>query len=119
MTPASSIIIAIICAILGGFAQILFKKGSDNLKFELSIENMIRTIKNYALISGLGLYGLSAVLFILALRKGELSTLYPIIATTYIWVNLLAARYLKERMNAYKWGGTALIILGVILTSVI
>ncbi len=113
ITPTSSIIIALICAVLGGFAQILFKKGADNLKFDLSM------LKNYPLIFGLGLYGLSAVLFIFALRNGELSTLYPIIATTYIWVNLLAVKFLNERMNIYKLSGTALIIAGVILTSVI
>ena len=32
----------------------------------------------------------NAVLLILARREGELSMLYPIIALTYVWVNILA-----------------------------
>lgn len=109
MTSIYAVIATIICALLASIAQILYKTGSKNLKFDFSI------IKNYHIIGGLMLYGFSAVLFIAALRHGSLSTLYPIMATSYIWVSLLAYKFLGERMNIYKWIGMTFIFLGVFL----
>ena len=60
------------------------------------------------------MYGFGAVLLIIALRNGELSVIYPIIATSYIWVSLLSPRFFStDFMNATKWGGIFVIIVGV------
>src|SRR3712207_7394559 len=39
---------------------------------------------------GYSLYAVSTMLLVLALRKGQLSLLYPIISLTYVWVTLLS-----------------------------
>lgn len=109
MNSIHAAIITAICAFLASIAQILYKLGTKKLKFNLTI------IKNYYILGGLGLYGVSAVLFIAAIRHGQLSVLYPIMATSYIWVSLFAAKYLKERMNMHKWLGIALILVGVLV----
>jgi len=57
----------------------------------------------------------NTVLFIPALRGGELSVLYPLVALVYVWVSLLSVRFLGEKMNPMKWLGIALILLGVTL----
>ena len=62
---------------------------------------------------GVALYGVGTVLFIPALRGGDLSVLYPFVSLNYIWVSLLSVRFLGEKMNRLKWLGVALIILGV------
>ena len=72
-------------------------------------------VKNYYLISGFLLYGVSTVLFILALRGGELSILYPTVATVYAWIALFSIKFLNEKMNKWKILGIALIIIGVTL----
>ncbi len=61
------------------------------------------------------LYGVSAVIYVWALKYGRLSLLYPITSLSYVWVSLLSVKFLKENMNNYKWIGISLIILGVIL----
>ena len=47
----------------------------------------------------------NALLLILALRDGELSMLYPIIALTYVWVNLLSMYFFHDQINLLKSAG--------------
>jgi multidrug transporter EmrE-like cation transporter len=59
------------------------------------------------------LYGLSTVLLVIALRDGELSLLYPVIALTYVWVTLLSFLVFHESINPLKMAGIAIIVTGV------
>ena len=52
-------------------------------------------------------------LLILALRNGQLSVLYPIIALTYVWVTILSPLFFDDLINGFKVAGVALIVLGV------
>lgn len=70
-------------------------------------------ITNIPLMAGYALYGMNTVMMVLALREGELSMLYPIIALTYVWVTLLSYTLLSERPNAYKNIGITIIVVGV------
>ena len=70
-------------------------------------------LTNVPLIAGYTLYGLSALLFTLALRDGELSRLYPVIALTYVWVTILSVPLLHETVNVYKVIGIVTIVIGV------
>ncbi len=109
MTQLWSIVLVLSAAVLGALGQLNFKLGSD--KLSLKIKDLIR---NKYLLIGVVLYGISAVMFILALKGGELSVLYPLVATSYIWTTLLAKKVLKENINVYKWSGVALILIGAI-----
>ena len=55
----------------------------------------------------------STLLLVLALKDGELSMLYPIIALTYVWVTLLSYALLNEPPNLYKNLGILTIVIGV------
>ncbi len=68
---------------------------------------------NVPLVSGYVLYGLNTLMLVLALKDGELSMLYPIIALTYVWVTLLSYLLLREPPNLYKNIGIATIVMGV------
>jgi multidrug transporter EmrE-like cation transporter len=70
-------------------------------------------LRNWPLLGGYFLYGISTVLLVLALRKGELSILYPIISLTYVWVLALSALVFKEQLNFWKIGGVLAIVAGV------
>ncbi|MBW2983567.1 EamA family transporter [Candidatus Woesearchaeota archaeon] len=100
--------LVVLGTIVGSFGPILLKKGSK--KFSL---NPRLLIKNHYITSGTSLYILGTILFIAALRGGELSILYPLVSVTYIWVSFLSIKFLKEKMNKYKWLGILLIIMGV------
>ena len=90
-------------------AQILYKIGSS----KLVDFNLISILTNYHLIGGLLLYAIGGTLLIISLRGGEVSVLYPIIATSYVWVSFLSIRFLGETMNIYKWLGIIAIIAGI------
>lgn len=70
---------------------------------------------NLPLLLGYCMSAGTAFLLILALRDGELSMLYPIIAMTYVWVNILSMYFFNEHMNVWKAAGIALVIGGVAL----
>lgn len=68
---------------------------------------------NVPLVAGYALYGINTLMLVLALREGELSMLYPIIALTYVWVTLLSYALLPEKPNAFKNIGITAIVAGV------
>lgn len=74
---------------------------------------VVALLGNLPLLCGYCMSAATAFLLILALRDGELSMLYPIIAMTYVWVNLLSMYFFHERMNLWKATGIALVIGGV------
>ena len=103
-----SFILVFFCTISGAAAQILAKIGMAHFA-----PNLLAIATNVPLIAGYALYGLNTLLMVLALRKGELSMLYPIIALTYVWVALLSYTLLQEPPNQFKNCGIALIVIGV------
>ena len=94
--------------LIGAFGPILLKKASSK---KLSSLKSLST--NYPLFGGVALYAIGTLLFIPALKGGDLSVLYPFVSLSYIWVSLLSVKFLGERMNRFKWAGIGLIILGV------
>lgn len=100
--------LVILATLVGAFGPILLKKASAR---RLSKLNSL--ITNYNLFGGVSLYAIGTLLFIPALKGGELSVLYPFVALTYIWVSLLSVKFLGEKMNKVKWLGITFIIIGV------
>jgi uncharacterized membrane protein len=106
-TQSWAISLVVLASIFGSFGPIYFKKGSKNFK--------LRTIyKNYNFIFGIFLYAVGTLLFIPALKGGEVNVLYPFVSLSYIWVSLLSVKMVGEKMNKFKWYGVLLIIIGVI-----
>lgn len=103
-----SILLVCFCTISGAAAQILGKVGMTHFT-----PNLWAIATNLPLMGGYALYGVNTLLMVLALRKGELSMLYPIIALTYVWVTLLSYTLLGEPPNLFKNCGIALIVIGV------
>ena len=107
ITKPWAIGIVFLCTFITAFAQITLKLG---------VKSSLPLISNYYIIGGLFLYLAGAGLLLFALRYGELSVLYPIFATSYIWVSLLSPRFFEtDFMNIYKWAGIFIIISGVYL----
>jgi drug/metabolite transporter (DMT)-like permease len=70
---------------------------------------------NFTLFLGLILYISVFGLIFLAFKTKELSKGYPILALTYLWVNLIAVFLLNEQISILSWIGTTLIIGGILL----
>jgi drug/metabolite transporter (DMT)-like permease len=105
-----STIIVASCTLLGAAAQILIKLGMGPGHF---VPTLMGLLTDFPLICGYALYGLFTIAMVLALREGELSMMYPIIALTYVWVTLLSYWLLKETPNFYKNMGIVTIVVGV------
>ena len=96
------------CTLLGAAAQILMKNGMAHFA-----PTPVALLTNIPLIIGFALYGVNTLMLVLALREGDLSTLYPIIALTYVWVTLLSYLLLREKPSLFKNIGIIIIIAGV------
>jgi uncharacterized membrane protein len=103
-----SVALVFACTVLGAAAQILMKVGMAHFT-----PNVVAIVTNVPLFAGYALYGINTLLLVLALKEGELSMLYPIIALTYVWVTLLSYTLLSEPPNIYKNVGIAIIVIGV------
>ena len=112
-TKTWAIGLMILTTIFTSVAQVLYKFGAAKLEF-----NLIAIITNVPLISGMVLYVFGAFIMISAFKGGDVSALYPIIATSYVWVSLMSAFFFGEQLNVFRWMGIFVIISGIIFISV-
>jgi multidrug transporter EmrE-like cation transporter len=122
MTELWAILLVLGACVLGSFGPILIKKGVNKHKtlppshkkgLARLVELAFALAFNWGIVAGIAVYGLSSILFIPALRGGDLSVLYPLVASSYIWVSIWSALFLKERISAFKIVGIVLIIAGI------
>jgi multidrug transporter EmrE-like cation transporter len=106
---AQSMALVFCCTVLGAAAQMLMKVGLSHL----SQPGIMGYLTSLPLLGGYCLYGLNTVLMVFALRDGELSVLYPIIALTYVWVTILSVIFFHEALNFFKLLGVGVVVMGV------
>lgn len=108
-----AVLLALLCTAIVSGAQIFLKKGSE--QFSLAWPDILQQIYNYPLVAGALLYAVGAVFFLKAFKFGELSVVYPVMASSYVIVTLLSVYFLDESIGLQKWIGIGLITGGVIL----
>jgi multidrug transporter EmrE-like cation transporter len=121
-----SFALVFICTLIGAVAQILVKKGTEQLgTAHVTLGQVARDpslflifafgiVTNLRLLMGYSLLGVNTFLLALALKGRELSRLYPIIALTYVWVTILSLFVLPgEHLNWLRAAGIATIVTGV------
>lgn len=96
--------------LLGAFAQITMKFGANSA-------TGLSLFMNPYVIAGLGMYGLSAVLWIYTLPKVQLSLAYPMVSAGYVLVFTLAHFLFKEPINSLRLAGLVVIVTGVLMIS--
>lgn len=67
------------------------------------------------LMLGFALYGIGAVVMLVAYKFGSLSVLQPVLSLNYVLSIILASTILNEEITLMKVVGVFIIILGVIL----
>jgi len=110
MTSLFAVSLVLIATIIGAFGALFLKYGAEKLT-----RSNKWTFINIRLVFGVFLYGLSSIFFLIALKNGELSVLYPLTSLSYVWISLLSIKMLNEKMNFFKWLGIAAILIGVSL----
>lgn len=108
-----AIVIVLCCTLLVAIGQYLIKLGANQLSHAGLVGTLIGIFTIPPLFAGYCLYGVFTVLFVYALRHGELSILYPLIALGYVWVTITAVLAFHETMNPLKLIGLAVIVAGV------
>ena len=104
-----SILIVLIASILSATAQILFKTASKSIGFTIG-----SFVFNTPLIIGFIVYAMVAFLFLIALKNGELTVLYPLLATAYVWVAIASPFFFPtDSLTTLKIIGILTIISGV------
>ncbi len=76
---------------------------------------LAKLFTNYWLATGIVLYLVSSVFYMMGIAQGELTVLYPMVSLGYIWALLWARIFFKEHFTLAKVGGLALIVCGVAL----
>ena len=110
-TPMASIMMYVVAAVVGAVGQILYKTGSDRADGTVA-----GYLLNPRILGGVVCYVAVMVLFVAAFRRGgELSVLYPIYASTFIWGALLAMLVFGVPIRPINIAGMALLVGGMYL----
>jgi uncharacterized membrane protein len=105
-----AIILVIGCSVLGTLAQFSFKLATNHMVVN-GLENFF---VNPYLIIGYVFYGISMLSLTIALKKGELSFLYPFVALTFVWVNIFSPLiFNSEHFVIVRFIGVISIVIGV------
>lgn len=112
--PASTLAVALTSVFLGAIAQALLRLGVQDLGGIQARSLLMDAIVQPEVIAGLALYTVSSVLWLGILTRMALSVAYPLGASGYALVAVLAA-ISGETVPPLRWLGVALIIGGVLL----
>jgi small multidrug resistance pump len=102
--------LALAGAIAGGIGgQLLLKAGS------VGAQSTIAQFMRLPTMIGLGFYAFSAVLYVIALRKIQVSLAFPSVSVSYAVIALLGYLLWNEPVGWSQVAGIALICTGVVL----
>ena len=118
MRPIFLLLLSVASASTG---QVLFKKGlllTGEITLRGSvIGELLKMVFQPFVVSGLILYVVSTLLWLLALSKTTLNFAYPFTALTFILVMLSSRVVFLETIPPLRYFGIALIVLGILLSS--
>jgi drug/metabolite transporter (DMT)-like permease len=79
------------------------------------VSTLITAFRSPLVWLGLALYGLGALAWILVLTRMDLSLAYPFLALNFVLIAIVSRLFLGETIPALRWGGIAVICLGILL----
>ena len=115
-----SYIFLIFCVLSNFFVQILFDKVAKSMAgIRLSTSNAVEItsilVSNPYFWLSIVIFVLSAIFWLLGIKKVPLSNAYAITSLNYIFVSIYAVLFLKEILSFQKILAVVLVILGVYL----
>jgi drug/metabolite transporter (DMT)-like permease len=125
-TKGTAMLIALILfsVTLAAVAQLTLKHGMNLVNDELSPDvfslngtSLLVVVQQPYVWSGLFLFGLSALVWLMVLSRASLSFAYPFAALTYVLILLFDQFVLDETVPPLRWAGVAFIGVGIILVS--
>jgi multidrug transporter EmrE-like cation transporter len=107
-TPISSILLVLLASLIGSFGAVFLKLGAAHLN------RGFRYLLNRDLVFGIILFLGSSVPFVMGVRHGELSVLYPMVSLGYIWTLFWSKLFFDEPITRAKLGALAMILAGIV-----
>jgi drug/metabolite transporter (DMT)-like permease len=109
-TPISSMAWVTLGSFIGSFGAVFLKAGA--VRLEPKVQSLFR---NWQLAAGIFFFCFSSIFFVLGLRDGELSVLYPMVSLGYVWTLFWSRWFFGERLTPTKFAGLGLILAGVLM----
>lgn len=109
-TPIDAILLVLFASFVGSFGGVFLKLGAGRIN-----RNPMSFILNWRLAAGVAVYLFSTVFYLMALKRGELSILFPMVSLGYAWTLLWARIFFGEPFTGRKFAGLALIFAGLIV----
>ncbi len=109
-TPLSSILWVVLGTFIGSFGAVFLKIGAGHLS--LNLKSLLR---NWRLAAGILLYLLSSVFYVIGVRNGELSVLYPMVSLGSIWTLVWSKLLLGESLTRPKFVAVGMVLTGCFL----
>ncbi len=115
----------VICGVLlNAVAQLLLKAGASSTGPILIgapgtalARSALDLAQHPAILGGLACYAVSVVVWIVALSRVDVSIAYPMLSIGYVVNALLAGWLFGEDVNAQRWLGIGVIVVGVVLVA--
>ncbi len=108
-TPIASMVLVLCASFVGSIGAGFLKAGAAKLH-----GGMRYLLLNVNLILGVAFFLASSVLYVLGVKRGELSVLYPLVSLSYIWALLWSRIFFREAFTRKKALGLCLILLGIV-----
>ena len=113
-----AMVVLLVALCLGAAGQVCLKAGLRALGADPPIGAVLASIvTNRLVLGGFACYGLSSLLYLVALSRLDLSYAYPLVALTYVIVTVLAWRLLGETVPLGRMIGLAIICVGVVVVA--
>jgi drug/metabolite transporter (DMT)-like permease len=103
-----SMLLVFAASVVGSFGAVFLKLGAARLNGNLL------SFVNSRLLLGVALFLGSSVFYVLGIRGGELSVLYPMVSLGYIWTLVWSRLFFHETFTPQKFLGLGLVLLGVV-----
>lgn len=104
-------------------AQVTLKMGMNQVtdanggQLALSGESLKQILTTLLVWVGLGIFAISAVLWLFALSRASLSFAYPFAALGYVIIVAASILFLDEHVPPLGWAGVACIVVGILLVA--
>ena len=107
-TKLWAIALVILMTALTSTAQLLYKAGIAYFPHYL----------DWRIFAGILIYAIGAAMLLFAFKGGEVTVLYPIVATSYVWVGIFSWILFGESLNALRLAGIFTIVAGITVLGV-
>ena len=101
-------LLVLLASFFGSFGAVFLKSGSQKIR-----QGLRYLVLNVKLVAGVALFVGSSVFYVLGLKRGEVSVLYPMVSLANVWTLIWSRLFFKEPITHAKTLGLLLILVGV------